>query len=256
MDSTTKVKLTPVFENLESAIKIWWKNLKKFVFVYLWGLLFAVIPIAVLAIVWGAYVWLSQSNGGNPVFSIISIIIGFISVLFAIYFSIRGLMASFLLVKKNYAGDELAIFKETKPYFWSYLGLTILTAVLVLLWCLLLIIPGIIYGVFYTFACYAFFFEDKKGMAAIRRSTQLVAGYWWPVFGRLVAFGLMMWIFMLIISIPLYSTDRGTWLYNSWNTVVQIISFLTGPIALLYNFRLYQDLVKIKGQTAVEAPKT
>jgi len=243
-----KKKLSPALENLESAIATWWKHLKKFVLIYVWGLLFGLVPLAAAALIMGLNLWLGGGDNGSA--SAIVAVIVFIAALIAAYYFIRGYIGAFLLLKKNYEGEEMAIFKETAAYFWPYLGLVLLTALFVLLWTLLLIIPGIIYGVFYSFAVFAFFFEDKRGLAAIRRSASLVTGYFWPVFGRLVLVGVIAWVFMMIVSLPLYYTDVYSPFYQGWNVVVQLVSFLIGPIILIYDYQIYRDLVKIKGQQA------
>ncbi len=244
MTEDKKPELTPVFVNLESALKLWWKNLKKFIFVYLWGLFFALISLAIVAVFVGLDYWLGRGN--NTPLHILTIAVAIVGFLFALYFSIRSYMGMFLLVKKNYEGEEFAIFQETGQYFWPYLGLALLTAIFVLLWCLLLIIPGIIYGVFYSLAVYVFFFEDKRGLAAIRRSVRLIEGYWWPMFGRYVVIGLLSWLVMIVVSAPLAGSDIHSAFYQIWNMVVQIVSFLIGPIVLIYTYNIYQDLVKIK----------
>ena len=242
--SAPKIKLTPVLTLLESAISVWWKNLAKFVGIYLWGLLYALIPLAIAGLLFGLESWLD--NRLNLASSIAINTIIFLAVLLAAYFSIRAYAGIFLLVKKNYEGNEHDIFKEAKDYFWPYLGLAFLTAVFILLWTLLLIIPGIIYSIFYSFAVYAFFFEGKRGMAAIKRSVQLVKGYWWAIFGRFLLLGIVLWIFLMIISLPLAATTPGTPFYTIWNALVQVISFIIGPISLLFYYQIYQDLVKIK----------
>jgi hypothetical protein len=115
-----------------------------------------------------------------------------------------------------------------------------------LLWTLLLIIPGIIYSIFYSFAVYAFFFEDKRGMTAVRRSLNLVKDYWWPVFGRFLVLGIIFWIFMVLISVPLGLSNDKSVFYQIWNIFIQVVNFLVGPIALLFSYQIYQDLVKLK----------
>ena len=155
-------------------------------------------------------------------------------------------IAMFLLVKNNYVGSEKEIYQSSKKLFWPYIGLTLLTTLFILLWTCLLIIPGIIFSILYSFAVYVLFFEDKKGMAAIKRSVQLVKHYWWAVFGRFCLFGLVIWLFMLIISIPVGLTPENTLMFSIWNAIVQVINMLIGPIALLFSYRIYQDLVKIK----------
>jgi len=239
-----KPKLTKTFAILEEAIRVWWKNLPKIVMLYLWGLLFVVIPLAVVLIFSGLMVW--QGDNASLALKTVTLIITVAGILLAIYFAIRAYISVFVLVKKNYEGQAPAIFKETKKLFWPYFGLVVLTTIFILLWSLLLIIPGIIYSVLYSLACYAFFFEDLRGLAAIRRSIQLVRGYWWPVFGRFIVLGIASWLFMLIISWPLYLGDVNSAWFQVWNGVVQVISFLIGPIVLLFTYRIYQDLVKIK----------
>jgi len=109
-----------------------------------------------------------------------------------------------------------------------------------------LIIPGIIYSVLYSFACYALFFEDKRGLAAIRRSVQLVTGYFWPVFGRFLFIGVIVWVFSVIISLPLSLTAANSLFNSLWGGGVQVISFLIGPIVLIYTYSIYRELIKIK----------
>jgi len=244
MGQEAKAKLTPVFTILEQAIKVWWRNLKKFILVYLWGLLFTLIPVVVVFLFFSLDSWFGPINTVS--FRVLGLLILIIGALFALYFSIRTYISIFLLVKKDYHGQELDIFKESAKYFWPYLGLVVLTTIFILLWTLLLVIPGIIYSVFYCLAVYAFFFEGKTGLAAIKRSVHLVGSYWWPVFGRLVVLGIVMWLLMMIVSLPVSFVTENSIFFHIWNAITQIISFLIGPIVLLFTYHIYQDLVKIK----------
>lgn len=242
--ASKKPKLMPTMEILESAINVWWKNLAKFAKIYLWGLIYALIPLALMLVIAIFSIWRGEELSASSRFSFI--IISIVSILFIIYFSIRAYAGIFLLVKNNYKGKELELFKEAKKFVFPYIGLTILTTIFIILWTLLLIIPGIIFSVFYSFAVYAFFFEDKRGLAAIRRSKQLVRGYFWAVFGRFIVLGLVIWLFTMIISTPLFMVPEKSMFWEIWNGVVQLISIITGPVVLLFSYQIYQDLVKIK----------
>jgi len=55
----------------------------------------------------------------------------------------------------------------------------------------LLIIPGIIYGVYWTFAAYAVLFCGKSNMEALRYSKSMVEGRWGGVFWRSLGIGLV-----------------------------------------------------------------
>lgn len=239
-----KEKLTPTLDLFELSVRIWWKNLVKFILVGVWGFIYALIPVAVILLF--AIIMSRQGDNVSLSLEIVSLLAFFFGFCAAFYFMIRGYIGSFLLIKKNYEGKPLEIFKETKSLAVPYIGLSILTAVLILLWSLLLIIPGIIYSVFYSLAIYVFFFEDKRGMAALRRSKELVKGYFWPVFGRICFLTLVMWVFGMVISIPSsMSPEQSVSLYL-WNGIAQLFNFLIAPISLLYSYQIYKDLVNIK----------
>ncbi|MFA5753927.1 MAG: hypothetical protein WC905_01015 [Patescibacteria group bacterium] len=242
--SAAKPKLTPAWQMFEGSVKIWWANLKKFAMLYVWGFAFALIPLAAGL----AFFGLNQITGlrANIFFSILSFLVFVAAFLLIIYFTTRSYIGMFLLVKDDYVGQERKIFKETKKWFWPYIGLTLLTTLFIILWTCLLIIPGIIFSVFYSFAVYAMFFEDKRGMAAIKRSVQLVKKYWWAVFGRVCLLCLIAWAFMVIISAPLSAVAEDSLFFSIWNAIVQVINILVGPIALIFSFQMYRDLVKIK----------
>ncbi len=68
--------------------------------------------------------------------------------------------------------------RATAKRFWSFLWLQILTALKVLAWSLLFIIPGIIKSVQYSLAPVAFFDKELRGNAAIKHSVALTKGSW------------------------------------------------------------------------------
>ena len=164
----------------------------------------------------------------------------------AIYFWTRAYIGIFLLVKKNYQGEAAETYEETKKLFWPYIGLSLLTGLLILLWSLLLIIPGIIFSFIYSFAIYAFFFEDKRGMSAISRSKEIIKGYFWPVVGRFLFLCLLVWLLMLIFAVPMETLPENSVAAQAWNFVAQIVSLLISPIVLIYVYNIYTDLVKVK----------
>ncbi len=243
MSETKKPKITPVLKMIEQAIKLWWKNLKKIVMVYVWGIVYALIPVAVMFLLFA----LNETSLGNSwTFKGIAIFLAFWSFLFMIYFFIRTYISMFLLLKKEFAGSERKIFEESKDYFWSYIVLVLLTLILSILWFFALVIPMLIFSVFYCLTAYAFFFEGKRDIDAVLRSYHLVRGYWWAVFGRVLLFGLALWLFIVIISLPMYAVSQTSTFYYIWSTLVQIANMLIGPMAMIFTYHLFKDLVKIK----------
>ncbi len=88
------------------------------------------------------------------------------------------------------------------PVFW----VSFLTSIFVGLWTLLLIIPGIIFSVYYVFGAYATLFDGQRGLAALRYSKQLVKGRWWAIAWRVgvtsILFGLLVSIIILAFTAP------------------------------------------------------
>jgi hypothetical protein len=248
-----KPKLTPVFEIFREAVSIWWKNLDKILKIYWEGIKPTLIPLGVTAVLG---ILAAVINGPlKTIFLITMSISAAVTLVLAIYFWTRAYAGVFLLVKKDYKDEAAETYKETKKLFWPYIGLSLLTGLLILCWTLLLIIPGIIFAFIYSFAVYALFFEDKRGMAAIRRSREIIKGYFWETMGRLCFLGLIAWIFMMIISVPseIYLSNQplalipeNSVVVQGWNFFVQVISWLIGPIAMLFTYKIYTDLIKIK----------
>ncbi|MBN2854335.1 hypothetical protein JXK06_02255 [Patescibacteria group bacterium] len=234
-----KEKLTPAFDNLESSIKTWWATLKQVINIYLVALLYSLIPLGliILLVFLSSMAWFPE---------IIGMIISVLAVLVIIYFIIKAYVTIVLLLKSDFTAEPKTLFKEADKYVVDYIGLAILTSILILLWALLLIIPAIIFSVFYSLVYMVFFFEDKKGMKAIRRSKELVKGYFWPVFGRMLLIGIAMSLVFVIISIPNVYFPEESLAYGLWNLLIQIISFLIAPISLFFTYNIYKDLKKIK----------
>lgn len=97
---------------------------------------------------------------------------------------------------------------------------------------LILVIPGIIVAVWYVSSLYVFIFEDLQGMKALKRSKELVKGYWWAVFGRLVLIDMVSILVMAILHNPVLSS-----LLNI---------FVILPFSIAYFYVVYDELKKIK----------
>lgn len=238
-----KLRLTPVIDNFELAVSLWWKNLKKFLLIYWQGLKPALIPIGILLIL---YIIKQEAGLLSYPFFLVYILLTAVAYLFALYFITRAQIAIFLFIKNGFLGEIDKLYKDSKNLFWPYIGLSLLTAILIILWTFLFIIPGIIYSVFYVFAIYVFFCEGKKGMDAIRRSKNLVSGHFWPVFGRILFLLLVTIIFVSIIALPLSPLPKESAAYTIWNFIMQIINIIVAPVYIIFFYKIYNDLVKMK----------
>ncbi|USN54941.1 MAG: hypothetical protein H6765_10935 [Candidatus Peribacteria bacterium] len=83
------------------------------------------------------------------------------------------------------------------------LGTGILFYLLVILLCLLLMVPGVIYGVFWLFFVQVVLYTDLRGRSALRHSKQLVQGKWRKTLGFALAIGITVSVLVLPLFLQL-----------------------------------------------------
>ncbi|MDI3496091.1 MAG: hypothetical protein PWQ35_112 [Patescibacteria group bacterium] len=238
-----KKELPSFFSSLERATKLWWKHLKKIVLIYLEGLKLALIPLLILL-----SIIVLDFNLFSERFSLawLDLVLFVASFLLTFYFFSRAEIAIFLFIKNGFKGEAKTLFKKTRPLFWPYFWLGLLTFILIFLWSLLLIIPGLIFSAYYVLAVYAFFSEGKKGWSAISRSKFLVNGYFWPIFGRFLFFFILAYLFGSIIDIPQSVLTEDSVMFKTWDLIEQVIITLVIPIFIIFFYDVYDFLAKSK----------
>lgn len=112
----------------------------------------------------------------------------------------------------------------------------------------LLIIPGILFAVWYSLAFFVLIFEEKKGFDALSRSKYLVQGNTISVLARYLVFDL---IFGLGGFLVFYLTNNlgGPQFSIIINTLFQVFY---GSFGIIYQFLIYTNLREIKGEMPAE----
>lgn len=123
-------------------------------------------------------------------------------------------------------------------YFWVYL----LVGLIVFGGFLLLIIPGIIFAVWFSFAVFILIAENLKGVKALSKSKEYVKGHWWSVFWYLFSIEAIISIIYLIF-IPLFSFLKIPFISMASEFIA--ILFLT-PFGMTYLFIIYNNLKALK----------
>src|SRR3989344_597930 len=152
-------------------------------------------------------------------FSILSLII--FAVNFWVYVSL------FYIIKGDGEGSALtlkSVFFMARGKEFSLAWIILLETVCIFFGLILLIIPGVIFAVWFIFANQVFVFEGIKGKGALARSKELVKGYWWPIFGRFLLFFI---ISAIITAIPFFGD-----LLNG---------FVIVPLCVIYFYFIYTD---------------
>ena len=152
---------------------------------------------------------------------------------------------------KNIGWKEL--WQDSKKYIMPMLGLTLLMMLAIMGLTLLLIIPALIFGVFWAFATTILVYEDKKAFESMKASKRLVEGNWWRVLGYTflfalilmgISFGLGFFIGIfgfLIALIPIVGPIIQNILGN-------LLTIIIAPLSLIFMVRFYEKLKESKTQ--------
>lgn len=205
------------------------------------------------------------------VFSLISFFgenntMAFLMILFMAITIVISVWISIVLIEtankfyRNESPDVGKLYKTSWSKFWPLVWVSILVTLAIIGGLILLIIPGIIFGVWFSFSYYYLILENKKGAEALKLSKQLVQGKWWAVLWRWLAttvfYGIIiaaiLGIVMAIISIFIQpQTLAGDIIYVTINNLLSV-GFTT--ISAAIGVILFNELKKYKA--AVPAPET
>jgi uncharacterized membrane protein len=118
-----------------------------------------------------------------------------------------GATAFYLAAHDNPESADLSMLWHPRP-FWKYLGASILLALAVAIGFVLLIVPGIIFGLMFMFATFIVIERELGPIDALSESHRITRGYKWPLFGFVLllllinVLGLLALIVGLLVSIP------------------------------------------------------
>lgn len=189
----------------------------------------------------------------------IVLFVGFIAVIAVLY--VLTYISEFLLLKD--LSQEVSFrnlrewYRRAKPYFWISIGISLSYTLLAMLGVIFLIIPGVIFSIFYCFAIYAVIYEGNKFEGAFGRSRELVRGYWWAVFGRFMAIGGLIYVLYLIlgglcggfawlIALALQLQSSKELFQLMYDLLSIFIGLAIGPLTMIYTYKIFQSLKETK----------
>ena len=199
-------------------------------------MLLLIVPIALAGVIGGAGAAYGAVTGGLdlalPAVVILTGIIYLISLWVSVAF-VRAIRDRYNGKAARKIGDEL---KMATSMLWPAIWISIITAVVVLAGFVLVIIPGIIFSIWYAFAYYEVVLDGERGWKAMQVSKKLVQGRWWATFWRLLApgivFGLLFFIAEAIITFLGNIAAAGAG--GAAGTIIAIvIAILVGFLSLL-----------------------
>ncbi len=91
-------------------------------------------------------------------------------------------------------------FLDTKKYLLPIIGVSILYAIICMVGSVLLLLPGLIFGIWYYLATFAVIFDNNKILESLKTSKNLVIGRWWSMAFRIVTPKILLVIALVIIK--------------------------------------------------------
>lgn len=208
------------------------------------------LPLIAVVAGFGAASLFFGANGGDAATAqAVNVTLGAVGIaaaVFGLYLMILAQIGGLVQIKQFAAGDVRSVYsylKEGNGYFFSFLGMSILVVLIAIPAFLALIIPGLIFVVYVTFAQWALVYENAGAWGAVKRSFQLVSGNFWRVIGR---WYLPLILFYIIISGPQFFMAEGSAPFAIYELISGIASFALAPFVNIYLYILYRDILTAK----------
>lgn len=241
--------LSSATDILKDAWRVYWSRFKIFL-----GIAF--IPMFIVLIIIGI-IFADVMGFGfmNSPMAVIVIISVFFMLIIMQYWS----QASLIYAIKN-SEKNIGVVKAYR-HGWHKIGsmfwVGLLSGIIIFGGYLLLFIPGIIFGIWFTFAAMIVVAEDLGGMNAILKSKFYVTGYWWEVLWRLIFIALVFGGISIIFVLPAWILDFMADVAKNlslqmagfiFNLLGSLVGLLLSPLVVIYTFLVYNNLKIIKGE--------
>ncbi|HTK03250.1 MAG TPA: hypothetical protein VL401_00580 [Alphaproteobacteria bacterium] len=151
-----------------------------------------------------------------------------ITILVSLFFSIAEVEAIRRVVGREKLLVKPAFLVGFRKYFKLFL-LGILLELIFIPGFLFLIIPGVIFLVWFAFSRFILVEEDIRITQILKKSKKLVDGRFWQVFGRLFVFGIFTGLVTIVTIIIPYR-------------IGSVISVFLSPLLILPSYLLYKEL--------------
>jgi hypothetical protein len=162
-------------------------------------------------------------------YNFVHVIIGIIF-FFSLVFMISGFINT-SLKKSHFSFQELKI--NAKQRYWKFCLFIIVYAIFIFLFSVLLIIPGIIFGVYWVLAIYIFLDKKEKILPSLKKSRLLVKNNWWKIFGCI-----------LLILIAVVILFLGKFMFVPFDNIYQ--NNIAGGIPTSFSFlAIYSFLMDV-----------
>lgn len=152
--------------------------------------------------------------------------------LLSLWFSLAYILA-IADIDNNSAPQKISAYlKKSRGFIVPAFGLGLIVGLIVLGGFILLIIPGILFSIWFVFVLQARVLDQKRGMTSLSASKTLVNGNWWGVFWRIA-----LSIFLVSIIIRIFgSILNNIFQINFNNLTFQSLTIFSLIVTILIAF--------------------
>lgn len=243
-NSAAENKIASCLEIFKAAGNLYKSNLGK-----LFGMMFVplvgLVPLIVVSIFW--LIYSTFLNNESSVFSALNIIfLAFFTVALIIGIAAALIAQAGMLILIRDADKNISIkdaFYKARNIYISLLVINLLIGIFTFIGLVFFILPGIYIFISFSMAPWVLVYEGDRGMSALSRSRNLVKGYWWEIYFRILLVNLFYFLAILIPALVLFKIDFFILIKGIFS---QITAFLLFPLYLTASNFIYLSLVNIK----------
>ena len=226
-----------VFTNMISPSKLY--ILARATFVRTWKAIVRIvalvlIPVIFLGAIVGGIAYMEQTTLAG--------VLAVILVLLAIYFFTWMYSAAvyMLSLPEGHTIKAREAYVQTKSRVFSMLGTSILRMVIVFLGYILLVIPGVIFSIWFMMSQYLVVTEKLSPIAALKRARAFVKGHFWSVFLSMFVFGIIsLGVFLLNVLLTFL---LGLISEGFSNIVSILLSIAWAMFSFVYSYSIFSAL--------------
>jgi hypothetical protein len=165
----------------------------------------------------------------------LDVIMGFLQILTlltGVFVTVAGIVALDKIIGKG-GFSVLKTYKIAWKKYWTLLLLSIILVLIYFVGFILLIVPGIIFVVWFAFSRFVGVEKNLGVKDSLLRSREMVKGIYWKVLGRLIVFGAFTLVIQIVLTVIPYGAGS-------------IVSSFCGGLYMLPVYLLYKELDALK----------
>lgn len=151
-----------------------------------------------------------------------------------------SVLGTMLITEKGLRGEEVkwdAALRYGLSRWFASFWTNLLAGIMLIGLFLLLIVPGIIFAIYWSFVLATVALRGMEGMSALNYSKSLVKGRWWKTFGYGLVFGLLNVVCALIVSGILAFFPEGRVSVILGSSMVSLVSAFFTVVGIVFFLR-------------------